>query len=170
MKTVVEKTDKEVLTTSQRWVELIISVVAILLLFGFFEHHQVANTGFFTSKFGAVEMFCLYGPILFSLAAPITRALSGRRNPARPLDIASNLFMTITALWLLMVFPFNFSHFADALPGAIRFVLAWITNDIGKVALILQIILGPISALLTTRKYLSVRWRESANPPSQQTS
>jgi hypothetical protein len=168
MKTVVEKTEKEVLSTSQRWGELI-SVVAMLLLFGFFAYHQGANTGFFTAKFGAVEMFCLYGPILFSLAAPGVRALHGRRNPARPLEVAMDVFLAIAALWLLMVFPFNFSHLADALPAAIRFILAWITNDIGKVVLILQVIVGPISAFVTMRKYLSVRRREPATPSAQQT-
>ena len=169
MKTVVAQTDKEVLSTSQRLGELI-SVVVMLLLFGFFAYHQVANTGFFTAKFGALEMFCLYGPILLSLAAPAVRALTGRRNPARPLEVATNVFLAIAALWLLMVFPFNFSHLAGALPAAIRFVLAWITNDIGKVVLILQVIVGSISAFLTTRKYLSVRRRELATPSAQQTS
>lgn len=162
MKTVGEKTDKEVLTTPQRWGELI-SVFPMLLLFSFFVYHQVANTGFFTAKFGALEMFCLYGPILLSLVAPVVRAVSGRRNPARPFDIATYLFLAIAALWFLMVFPFNFSHLADALPGAFHFVLAWITNDIGRVFLILQVIIGPISAILTTRKYLSLRRREFAH-------
>ncbi len=162
MKTVGEKTDKEVLTTGQRWGELI-SVVAMFLLFGFFAYHQVTNTGFFTAKFGALEMFCLYGPILVSVAAPVVRAVSGRRNPARPFDVATYVFLAMAALWFLMVFPFNFSHLADALPGALHFVLAWITNEIGKVVLILQVIIGPISAILTTRKYLSLRRREFAN-------
>jgi hypothetical protein len=162
MKTVGEKTDKEVLTTGQRWGELI-SVVAMLLLFGFFAYHQVAHTGFFTAKFGALEMFCLYGPILVSVAAPVVRAVSGRRNPARPFDVATYVFLAMAALWFLMVFPFNFSHLADALPGALHFVLAWITNEIGKVVLILQVIIGPISAILTTRKYLSLRWRALAH-------
>jgi hypothetical protein len=168
MKTVVQKTDEQVLTTSSRWVELII-VVAMLLLFGFLAYHQLANTGFFTATFGSLEMFSLYGPILLSLASPVARALNGRRNPARPFEVATNLFLAIGSLWLLIVFPFNFSYLADPLPGAIRFVLSWITNDIGKVALILQVIVGPISALLTTFKYLSVRRRETANRSLQQT-
>ncbi len=162
MKTVAEKTDKEVLTTGQRLGE-IISIIVMLLLGGFFVYHQVANTGFFTAKFGAVEMICLYGPILVSLVAPGVRAVSGRRNPARPFDVAMYVFLAMAALWLLMVFPFNFSHLADALPGAFHFVLAWINNDIGKVCLILQVIIGPISAILTTSKYLSLRRRELAN-------
>ncbi len=168
MKTAVAKTDNEILTTPQRWVELL-AVAAMLLLFGFFVYHQVANTGFFTAKFGALEMLCLYGPILFSLAAPVARALNGRRNPARPLEIAMNLFMAIGSLWLLIVFPFNFSHLADVLPAAIRFVISWITNDIGKIILILQVIAGLITAILTTRKYLSFRRREPAIPSSQHT-
>ena len=159
MRTDVDKTTKEFLTPSQRWAELII-VAAMLLLFGFFVYQQIAHTGFFTAKFGSLEMFCLYGPILFSLAAPLSRASSGRRNPARRFEVATHLFLAIGSLWLWIAFPFNFAHLADVLPGAIRFVLVWITNDIGKAVLILQVIVGLISAFLTTVKYLSVRRQE----------
>ncbi len=169
MKTVGKQTEKEVLTAAQRGGELI-SVIVILLVFGFFAYHQVAHTGFFTAKFGAEEMVCLYGPILLSLAAPIVRAGTGRRNPARPFEVVTNVFLALAALWLLLVFPFNFAHLADVLPGALHFVLAWITNEIGKVVLILQIIVGTIWALVTTVKYLSVRRRESSLPSAQQTS
>jgi len=169
MKTVGEQTKKEVLTTAQRWGE-VISVAVMLLVCGFFAYHQVAQTGFFTVKFGAVEMVCLYGPILLSLAAPVVRAGTGRRNPARPFEVVTNVFLAIAALWLLLAFPFNFAHLADALPSAIRFVLAWITNDLGKVVLILQIIVGIIWAFVTTVQYLSVRRREPVYPSSQQSS
>jgi hypothetical protein len=169
MKTVGEQTDKEVLTLSQRGGE-VISVVVMLLVFGFFVSHQVRQTGFFTAKFGAVEMVCLYGPILLSLAAPIVRAVTGRRNPARPFEVVTNGFLAIAALWLLLVFPFNFAHLADVLPAAMRFALAWITNEIGTVVLILQVIVGTIWAFVTTVKYLSVRRREPAPPSAQQIS
>lgn len=36
------------------------------------------------------------------------------------------------------------------------------TNDIGKVILILQVIIGPISAIFVAKKYLSLRRREPA--------
>jgi uncharacterized membrane protein HdeD (DUF308 family) len=169
MNAVKEKTDKEVLTALQRWGELII-VVALVLLLAFFANHQSTNTGFFTAKFGLLEMVLLYGSILFALIAPIMRALSGRRNPARPLEAASSLFTAIAGLWFLIVFPFNFSHFADTLPTTIRFLFAWITDDIGKIPLILQVILGPISALVTTLKYLSTRRREPEPTFRQRTS
>jgi hypothetical protein len=38
MNTVVDKTDKEALTTTQRWAELLIAFA--MLLFGFFAYHQ----------------------------------------------------------------------------------------------------------------------------------
>jgi hypothetical protein len=169
MKTVVEKTDKEVLTTSQRWMELLI-VAGMLLLFGFFAYHQLTNTGFFTAKFGPLEMFCLYGPIFVSLAAPVVRALSSRRNQARPFEAATNLSLALGSSWLWIVFPLNFAHLGDVLPGALRFIISWITDDIGKVLLVLQVIIGPLSAFLVTWKYIAVRRHEPANPYYQQAS
>jgi len=163
MKTIGEQTEKEALTPAQRGGELV-SAAVMLLVFAFFVSHQVRQTGFFTAKFGAMEMVCLYGPMLLSLAAPIVRAVSGLRNPARPFEIVTNAFLALAALWLLTVFPFNFAHLADILPVAMRFVLAWVTNDIGKVVLILQVTVGSIGALVTTGIYLSVRWRKSTLP------
>lgn len=168
MKTVTQHTDKEALTPAQRGGELV-GIAIMLLVPGFFAYHQAANTGFYTARFGAMEMVCLYGPILFSFAAPVVRVVTGRRNPARPFEIVTNVFLALAAVWLLIVFPFNFAHLADALPAAIRFVLAWITNEIGTVVLILQIIVGTIMAVVTTVKYLSVRRREPVYPSAQQT-
>ena len=156
MKTVIEKTDGEILTTSQRWLELSFDV-PMILLFGFFAYHLRANTGFFTPQFGSLGMLCLYGPILVALAAPASRAWNGRRNPARPLDVVMQLSLAAGSLWLLIVFPFNFSHLAEVLPGPIRFLISWITDDIGKIVMILQVVLGPITALTTTLKYFSIR-------------
>jgi len=159
------KTEKEVLTTPQRFLELLL-IPAMLLLFGFLAYHQAEDTGFFTDEFGTVEQFCLYGPIFVSLAAPLIRAGSGRRNPARPFEAVTHLFLALGSLWLLIVFPFDFPHLADALPEGIRFILSWVTNDIGKIPLIIQVILEPIMALLTARKYLLTRQRLSLSAPT----
>ena len=108
-------------------------------------------------------MLCLYGPILLSLAAPLARAFNGRRNAGRPFEAVTDLCLALAAIWLLMVFPFNFSHLADPLPAAIRFFLAWVTNDIGRVIFILQVIVGLMAAIVTTVIYLSVRHRSFPN-------
>ncbi len=156
MNEVEQKRDRETLTPAERWLEAAI-VVAMLLLFGFLAYHEWTKTGFFTDKFGSLERFCLYGPLIFGLSAPLIRALGGRRNPSRPFEAATSLFLAAGSLWLLIVFPFDFSHLADALPGVLRFVLAWVTNGIGRILLILQVVTGPLSAIATIWKYLSVR-------------
>jgi hypothetical protein len=163
MNTTEKRTVREELVPWERWLELM-SIVTMLVLFGFFVLHQVTNTGFFTTSFGPLEMFCLYGPMLFSLAAPAVRVAIGRRNPARPLDVAGKLFLGIASLWLLIVFPFNFAHLADVLPGGIQFLISWISDGPGRIALILQIAFGLLGAIGTLITYLRVRQRRFASP------
>jgi hypothetical protein len=100
--------DREVLSLAERVAEPIFSLIATCLLLAFFAYHQLTATGFFTAQFGPFEMLCLYGPILLAPAAAFTRAMSGQRNPARPVEAFANLCMALAAIWLLRVFPFNF--------------------------------------------------------------
>ncbi len=162
MNSFAEKSSKDVLTPGQRWLELMV-IPGIALLLGFLVYHQVANTGFFTAKFGSLEMVCLYGPILLAVIAPTIRAVNGHRNVARRFEVASRLCLAVGSLWLLIVFPFNFAHLADTLPGPLRFVLAWVTDDLGRLLLLLQVIISPISALWAAFKFLSSRSHEPAS-------
>ena len=158
----------EVLDPGQRSGEVASVFIAILVL-AFFTYHQVANTGFFTSRFGDLEMFAFYGSIVLSLAPPIARAVVGRRNPVRPLEAASNLFFAFASLYLLTIFPFNFAHLSDALPPAIRFVLLWVTNDIAKILFAIAFLGSLISAAVNAIRYIifnpstdSAEWIEKA--------
>ena len=91
--------DNEILTMPQRWLGLITDALMLLLL-AFFAFHQWKITGFFTSKFGWIEMLALYVPILMSLVAPVQRFILGKRNPARPIEALSDLCLAIGPLWL----------------------------------------------------------------------
>jgi hypothetical protein len=144
---------KDILTLPQRFGQ-IVSTIAILLILAFYLYHQIANTGFFTSKFGAWEMFAFYGSILLSLLPPLARVWLGRRNPVRLLDAFCNAFCTIALIFLFVVFPFNFTHFADALPIAIRFMFGWLSNDIARIAMVLGILGTGISAVINGARYL----------------
>jgi hypothetical protein len=130
--------------------------MALVVLGGFFVTHQRLETGFFTERFGPVEMLCLYGPLVFSLAAPLTRALYGQRNPARPVEVVTHLCAVLAGLWLLQVFPFDFTHLADLLPAEIQFLLAWMSDGIGKFLLLLQVAVGVLAALFTLVTYAMV--------------
>jgi len=151
---------KEVLTLPQRFGQMV-SVIAIVLILAFYLYHQVENTGFFTSKFGAWEMFAFYGSILLSLLPPLARAWLGRRNSVRPLEALCNAFCAMALIFLLVVFPFNFKHFADALPVVTRFLFAWLSNDIAKIAMVLGILGTGISAIVNGVRYLLFGQRSS---------
>ncbi len=152
--------DKEHLPIWQRGMESV-SIVLMVGLFGFMVYHQQTNSGFFTEKFGALEMACLYVPMALAVSAMLIRVLTGQQQPARPVEILRSLALGLGSLWLLIVFPFNFAHLTDTLPETLRVVLSWITNDIGRILLILQAVFGPISALVTAWQYVSIRHRRT---------
>lgn len=155
MNSMTRQRDRESMSVLERSVELL-ALIPMALLFMFFAYHQLTNTGFFTASFGPLEMVCLYGPILTSIAAPLVKASSGNRTLARPFEIASNLFLALGSLWLLTAFPFDFYHFGDFFPGPFHFVFSFFTNGIGILFLILQVIGGAISAAVGTARLISV--------------
>ena len=154
---------KDVMTRSERIGE-VASMVAVLLITAFFVYHQVNSTGFFTSKFGATEQALFYGAALFGLITGGARAILGRRSSVRPLEIAGGVLWIVASLWLYIVFPFNFAHLADTLPGFLRFTLSWITNDIGRALLILGILGGMVATIDPALRYTAVRWELSRKP------
>lgn len=135
----------------------VVSVAITLLILAFYVYHQVANTEFFTSSFSNWVMFAFYGSIVLSLLPAVVRAIIGRRNPVRPLEAACNIFFAYTALLLLYVFPFNFAHFADALPVGTHFLLSWVTNYMARVVLVLAFVGMMISAGVNIVRYLTFR-------------
>jgi hypothetical protein len=141
------RSHREIVSLPQRVAEPVFSVITVTLLCGFFAAHQLTNTGFFTAQFGPADMLCVYGPILLTFAAPFMRALTGRRNPGRPLEAVANVCAALAALWLLHMFPFDFTRFADVFPAQLQFLFAWVSDGIGKIALVLQVVIGALSAL-----------------------
>ena len=130
----------------------------LMLLAGlFFILHQILSTGFFTSRFGSLEAFLFYLPILIWVTSCIVRGVVGRRNVVRPLDVAGNIAWFIAASWLLIVFPFNFSHLADVLLSSFKFLLAWFSDDFGKITLALAGVVGLFNAIYSLILYLFVR-------------
>jgi hypothetical protein len=148
------RSEKEIVSIPQRVVEPIFSIIALLILCGFFVAHQLAHTGFFTDRFGPIEALCVYGPIVLTLAAPFARAITGRRNPGRPLQVITSLLTVLAALVLLQVFPFDFTHFADVFPAQAHFMFAWVSDSIGRIVLLLQAVVGMISALAVMAAYM----------------
>jgi hypothetical protein len=148
------KASRERLSAPQRFGE-VVGLLFSLLPIAYFMYSFAAGTGFFTSAFGPWEQFWFFAPMFVSLAAPLVRALVGRRNAARPFQILSNVLLAVGSWVLLVVFPFDFSHLGDALPWGLSFMLNWVPDWLGRVGLVLAIVGGTIGALSTTWRFIS---------------
>jgi hypothetical protein len=117
-------------------------VVINILMILYFASHQMRSTGFFTESFGTLEMFFLYGYSVFWFISAGLEGVLGQRLLSRLFDVFGGvIFGGICIIWLLAIFPFEFSNFANVLPNSIRFLLGWISNDIAKVIMMLGIII-----------------------------
>ncbi|MEE9163256.1 MAG: hypothetical protein V3U17_00440 [Thermoplasmata archaeon] len=141
----------------------VVGFIVILLVTLFWVVHQTSSTGFFTSGFGPAEAFLFYLSLLFGLVPTAARIVVGRKNVVRPLDMLNMVLIVVAILWLLWVFPFDFSHLADVLPESLRFLLQWISDDVAKVVMTIAIIATSIRIIYTSVLYVSVR-RELSKP------
>ena len=144
-------------SNGDRFTGIVLVVVSVLLIL-YFVAHQIGSTGFFTPKFGTLEMFMLYG----SLAAWITTGsldgIFGQRLLSRLFDsFGGIIFIAVANAWLLVVFPFEFTYFADVLPVFLRFLLQWISNDIARVIILLFTVAMGIAAVYSPIAYKFVR-------------
>jgi hypothetical protein len=57
----------------------------------------------------------------------------------------------------MVVFPFNFAHFADVVPDFLAFLISWITNDITRLLLAIGMVGGIVSVGINTVLYIKVR-------------
>jgi hypothetical protein len=116
-------------------------VVFCVLMIIFFGTHQIWSTGFFTSKFGTLEMLLAYGFWIFWITTASLESLLTQRLLSRIVDTFGGLIFTVIAItWLLVVFPFEFAYFTNVLPESIRFLVQWISNDIARGIMVLLFI------------------------------
>ena len=148
---------------SERVVGISIVVISVLLVL-YFIAHQTQSTGFFTAEFGTSEMVMLYGLLILGIISAGLEGVFGQRLYSRLFDVFGGLILAaVCTAWLLVVFPFEFTYFADVLPDFLRFLVQWISNDIAGVIMVIGIIVAPIVASYTAIMYMLVR-RELSKP------
>jgi hypothetical protein len=157
---------KDVITFSER-AGNIVGVVIGLLAVLYFVLHQQWSTGFFTSEFGTLEMLLFYVSMFFGIISSALRALLSRKNPVRLLEAIGLLFTTVAIAWFFVVFPFDFTFVADVLPGSLRFLLQWISNDVARGLMILGIIITLVMTIYTAAIYTFIR--KELSKPTQKT-
>jgi hypothetical protein len=112
------------------------------------------STGFFTKEFRALEMLFFYGFWIFWISTASLEAIFNQRLLSRIDDTFGGLiFATISIALLLVLFPFEFSNFSDALPESIRFLVQWISNDIARGIMVLLAIAHLAAAIYSPFAY-----------------
>ena len=134
-----------------------IAIAVFTILSGsYFVAHQTWSTGFFTSKFGILEMLMLYGFLIFWFLSSTSLSI-GYKNFSRNLDAFGGcIFATIGIGWLFVVFPFEFAFFADLSPDFLKFLVQWISNDIARLLMVLGFIVHVIFAVYSAIWRISV--------------
>jgi len=101
--------------------------------------HQAWATGFFTSSFGTVGTLLFYGSLFTGLTYPLGIPVSLNRRFGRRVElgyeILTAVFWSVSVAWLLFVFPLDFSQLTAVVPAQLKFLLSWITNDVGRILL-----------------------------------
>ncbi|MFW9996326.1 MAG: hypothetical protein ACFFD4_30065 [Candidatus Odinarchaeota archaeon] len=135
----------------------IVLVVVCILMVLYLAANQVWSTGLFTSAFGTLEMLLLYGSLIYWIGTSALMLL-GYKDLSRDVDSFGGLiYATVSIAWLFAVFPFDFAHIADVLPGFLKFLVQWISNDIARVLLVLLFTVHLIFALFSGVLRVSVR-------------
>jgi hypothetical protein len=126
---------------SERFVGISIVVFSVLMI-SYLAAHQVRSTGFFTAKFGTPEMFMLYGVLILGIISAGLEGVFGQRLYSRLFDVFGGLILAaIFTIWLFVIFPFEFAHFADVSPDSLSFLVRWISNGVARVLMVLAIII-----------------------------
>lgn len=112
------------------------------------------ETGFFTLKFGMLEMFLFYGFWVFWITTAFLEAFLSQRLLSRMFDTFGGIFFAAFSLgWHAVVFPFDFTYFVDVIPVSLRFLVGWISNDIARMVIVILCILHLIAAVYSPHAY-----------------
>ena len=130
-----------------RVVSIAICVFCTLMM-TYFALHQVRSTGFFTETFRSAEIFMLYGFWAFWITTSGLEGILGLRFLSRIVDtFGGAVFAAACIAWLLVVFPFDFTYFADVLPDSLRFLLRWISDSTAWGLMLAGIVLHVVAAI-----------------------
>jgi len=151
-----ELEDYDKLSVDDRVISLIIVMFFPLILF-FFVAHQIFSTGFFTAGFGIMEMVFLYGtPIYWIFTCAVL--LLELKDLSRDVDSFGGLiFAAVACAWLSIVFPFDFTYFANVLPENLKFLVLWISGGLVRVVLVLGAIAHAALAIVSGIQRVMVR-------------
>ncbi|MFX1486643.1 MAG: hypothetical protein ACFFBS_06070 [Promethearchaeota archaeon] len=152
---------RDAMSLSHRLFDIFFGAGFVTLFLIYFLLHYFLSTGFFTSGFGRPEFFLFFVPALLGLGITMMRGIVGRKNVIRPFEVFQLGLSAVGVAWLLAVFPFDFSHFADILPASVQIHLQWLSSDIVRVFMVLILIGTSVATTYNALLYTNVRQKLS---------
>jgi len=152
----------------------LVAVAGFLVVIVFVAIHQTRPTGFFTDDFGTLASVLLYGALVIGIVPLLVRFYTGRKNVARPFELIGFFPFLVGQLYFLVVFPFEFDHFADPLPRSLEFLLDWISPTLAKIVLGIGVVGSIVFMIYNSFLYLGVKDRlakaeAAAERPAEET-
>ena len=149
---------KDKVSPSERFGQ-VLGVAATVIIIAFFAIHQTRPTGFFTDEFGTASATLLYAMLALGMIPQLVRFIIGRKNLARPFDVLTLALFFVAGLYFLVVFPFDFTHFAEPFPRALEFLLDWISGTLAKWVIGIGVVASPFFSVYTFLLYVAVKRR-----------
>jgi hypothetical protein len=126
--------------SSERFVGISIVVFIVFLLL-YLNSQQTHSTRLFTPTIRTPEIVMFYCVLIMGIISAGLEGVFGQRFYSRLFDVFGGLILAaVCTIGLLVVFPFEFAHFADVMPDSLSFLVRWISNDIARVLMVLAII------------------------------
>jgi hypothetical protein len=135
----------------------VFAIVAVSLVTLYLVSSQIEKTGFFTSSFGIPEMILFYLPVPLGIGVSLIKLVTGRKNPARPLDALNAFVIAVACLWFFIVFPLDFAHLGDLLPFGLKILVNWIPNAVVRAILLIGGLGSLFNVFYTSMIYVAVR-------------
>ena len=123
-----------------RLTDWIIPLLGVMLVVGFFIAHQAWSTGFFNANFDLAEAVLFYGVFFFVALQVIAPIYLVNRRAITTVYSTAAIFCIVATAWLIIRYPFNFSHLTDVMPARTQFSRNRVTSDLGQLLVVLLLV------------------------------
>jgi hypothetical protein len=151
-----KEAEKDVLALSERIGQIAGVVIGLLFAWYFLDLYD-SGSDFFTSDFDDLDAVLFFGIAFLGVVPGLIKAIMGRKNSVRPLDVALSVAVLVVLAWFLYSFPFDFAYLSEGLPESIQFLLDWIGNEEAKAIMAIGLVVNLVLIPYTTALYFGVR-------------
>jgi tetrahydromethanopterin S-methyltransferase subunit F len=135
----------------------VIGAICTLVFALYFVVLYNSGSEFFASDITNVELTLFFWVVFYGIAPSLMKAILGKKNVTRPLEVIVSLSTLIALALYLSSFPFDFNHLGDSLPESLEFLVSWIDNGIARFAMWLGVIVSVVMIPYTLMLYFGVR-------------